>query len=107
MDASKANERRTFSRFPRDGSIRLHRATGEKDVVARVRDISISGMGLLTQHQVGTGTWLVVEPADSKHYFSPQLRAEVQHLTKADSEGYQIGCRFDRLLTIEDMEAFG
>ncbi len=105
MDAITPKNRRTIARFPRDAAIRLSFEGGE--IEATVRDISVTGMGVLTLRQFEPGTWLVVEPADPARCFSPELKAEVQHTTRSDKEGYLVGCRFSRLLTIEDVMAFG
>ncbi len=99
-----AIERRVVSRFPRNESIRLRFEANEGELSATVRDISVTGMGILTKTQFEPGTWLVVEP---RRCVSPELKAEVRHSTKSDKEGYRVGCRFDRLLTIEDLMAFG
>ena len=89
MDVMTPKERRTLSRLPKNESIRLRFEMNEGGFSATVRDISLYGMGILTQHQFEPGTWLVVEPVEPRRHFSPELRAEVRHSTKSDQGGYR------------------
>ncbi len=57
------------------------------------------------QHQFEPGIWLVVESADPKRCFSPELRVEVQYTIKHDQESNLVGCLFDRILTSDDVMA--
>ena len=45
--------------------------------------------------------------AEPSSCLSPELRAEVRHTSKCDEENYLVGCRFSRLLMVEDMMALG
>jgi hypothetical protein len=107
MDEINPKERRTLTRNPGDtiGPIRLRLDAGE--FVGRVQDISVEGIGILTPHRLEPGTGLVLEPAEPSRCLSPELRAEVRHTRKCDTEDYLIGCRFSRLLTVEDVMALG
>jgi hypothetical protein len=106
MDGIKPKEHRTFTRNPGNtiGPVRLR--FEESEIVARVQDISIAGIGILTRQRLEPETWLVLEPAKSNRGLCPELRAEVRHTTKLDEE-YLVGCRFARFLTAEDVMALG
>ena len=109
MDAILPDERRAVSRHPRDLAepIQLHLEEKECEFVATVRDISIVGMGILTQQQLEPGMWLVLKPAEPRRTFAQEVRAEVRHTTNWAKDGYRVGCRFARLLTMDDLSAFG
>lgn len=85
--------------------VRLRFEGGE--IVARVQDISVVGIGILTRQHLEPGTWLVVEPAEPTGCLPPELRAEVRHTSKDDQEYYLVGCRFNRFLTAEDVMVLG
>ena len=107
MDATNPKERRSVTRHPGNTiePVRLHLDDGE--IVARVYDISITGIGILTPQHFEPGTWLVLEPARSSRRLSPELRVEVRHTRKCDEDDYLVGCCFSRPLTIDDMMALG
>jgi hypothetical protein len=106
MDAINPTEGRTVNRHLGNTiePVRLRLEGGE--IVARVLDISVAGIGILTCQRLELGTWLVLEPADPNRGLRPELRAEVRHTTKLDAE-YLVGCRFERLLTADDVVALG
>jgi hypothetical protein len=106
MDAINPKERRGATRNPGNsiGPVRLRLDEGE--IVARVQDISVEGIGILTRRRLEPETWLVLEPAEANRGLCPELRAEVRHTTKLDKE-YLVGCRFVRFLTTDDLMALG
>ena len=107
MDAINPMERRTVKRHPGNTiePVRLRFDKGE--FVAKVHDISIVGIGILTRQRLEPGTWLLLEPAEPSRCLSPELRAEVRHIKKCDEEDHLVGCRFSRPLLMEDMMALG
>jgi hypothetical protein len=107
MDAVNPKERRTVIRKPGNtiGPVRLRLDEGGFE--ARVHNISITGIGILTHRRLEPGTWLVLEAAEPSQPSLPELRAEVRHLTKCDEEEYLLGCRFSNLLTADDIMALG
>jgi PilZ domain len=106
MDEINPKERRTATRNPGNTieDVRLRLEEGE--VFAKVQDISVEGIGILTRQRLDPETWLVLEPAAPNRGLCPELRAEVRHTTELDKE-YLVGCRFARLLTTEDVLALG
>lgn len=109
MDAVPPKERRTVTRSPGDtiSPVRLCLEAG--DIVASVQNISIKGISILTHQRLEPGTWFVLKPAKPGRCLSPELKAEVRHTRKCDKEEeeYLVGCRFFRLLTVEDYMALG
>jgi hypothetical protein len=103
----KPNERRILLRRSGD-TIRAIRLRFEaEEVLAKVQDISIAGAGILTNRRLMPGTSLKLEPAHLNRRVSPALRLEVLHTRKRDKANYVIGCRFSRLLTVDDVVALG
>ena len=107
MDAINPMERRTVKRHPGNTIEPVRLRLEEGEFVARVHDISIVGIGILTRQRLEPGTWLMLEPAEPSRSLLPELRAEVRHIMKCDEEDYLVGCRFSRPLLMEDMMALG
>jgi len=107
MDAINPMERRTVKRHPGNTIEPVRLRIKEGEIGARVKDISIIGIGILTRQRLEPGTWLVLEPAEPSRCLSPELRAEVRHMRKCAEEEYLVGCRFSRPLLMEDMMALG
>jgi len=106
MDAINPQERRASTRKPGNTIEPVRLRLGDGEMVAKVQDISVTGIGILTPQRLEPGTWLALEPAEPGRGLRPELRAEVRHTTKLD-KGYLAGCRFARFLTVEDMMALG
>lgn len=108
MDAINPKERRSVTR--QSGNtvepVRLRFDKGG-EIVARIQDISIAGIGIRTSQRLEPGTWLVLELADPSRCLSPELRAEVRHTEKCDTDDNLVGCRFSRFLTTEDVMVLG
>jgi hypothetical protein len=107
MDASQATERRSLTRNPGDTIRPVRLRLDAAEIVAKVHDISIEGIAILTNHRLEPGSWVLLEPADPNRHLAPELRAEVRHTKLAARQGYIIGCRFARRLTVEDVMALG
>jgi hypothetical protein len=106
MDAISPMERRSLLRNPGHTIEPVRVRMEEVEIVARVQDISVAGIGFLTRQRLEPGTWLVLEPAELNQGLTPELRAEVRHTTQWDKE-YLVGCRFSRFLTTDDAMALG
>lgn len=106
MDAINPKECRTATRKPGNTIEPVRLRLEEGEIVAKVQDISIAGIGILTRQHLEPGTWVVLEPAEPNRGLRPELRAEVRHTTKLDKE-YLVGCRFARFLTADDVMALG
>jgi hypothetical protein len=109
MDAISPKERRIVSRQPTNtlDSVLLHFDSMQPDIVTKIEDISIAGMGIRAPRHMEAGTLMVLEPARSSRRFAPELKAEVRHSVQCDNEDYLIGCRFSRYLTADDTMALG
>jgi hypothetical protein len=107
MDAPNSTERRTVNRHPGNTIEPVRLRLDRVEIVVRVHDISVTGIGILIHQRLEPGTWLVLEPAQPRLPLSPELRAEVRHIRKCDDEDYLVGCLFSRHLTMEDMMALG
>lgn len=108
-------DRRIVARHPGTtiGAVRLRLNTGE--ALGSVVDISITGLAVLVKQPLKTGasflplksgTCFVLEPSNPENRLSSELRAEICHSSIHDSE-YLIGCRFQRLLTTDDILSLG
>jgi PilZ domain len=107
MDVINPSERGSVKRHAGNNIEPVRLRLDEGEFMARVHDISIVGIGILTRQRLEPGTWLVLEPAESTRRLSPELRAEVRHVEKCDEEDYLVGCRFSKPLVAENMMAFG
>ncbi len=107
MDAVNPNERRTIIRNPGNTIEPVRLRLEEGEIVARVWDITVAGIGILASQCLELGSSFVLEPAEPNRCLSPELRAEVRHVWKFDKDDYLIGCRFFRLLTMTDVIALG
>jgi hypothetical protein len=107
MDASQPKQRRTVTRNLANTIEPVRLRLEEGETVARVQDISIAGIAILTRQHLEPGTWLVLEPAGPSRCLSAEIRAEVRYTRRCEKEHYLVGCRFSRLLTVEDVMALG
>lgn len=107
MDSINPKDRRTVTRNPGTTIEPVRLRLDEGEIIAKVQDISIDGIGILTHHRLEPGTWLVLEPAKPNRGLSPELRAEVRHTTKLAEAAYLVGCRLARFLTSEDVLTLG
>lgn len=103
---SPADRREIQRQLADNSTITFASETGEI-VVARTKNLSIKGTGILTSHYFGPGTSIrihVMAPGSATANFLP---AEVRHAT-AQREGlWLLGCHFSRLITVKELSAFG
>jgi len=73
---------------------------------AEVVDISIQGVGLLSDNSLAPGTQVWIRPEDTGARVL-ELPAEVVHVNPAPAERWHLGCRFNRALRMDDVLALG
>ena len=103
-------ERRTYVRLScdLDATCRATGSTREVGWPAKVRDISLGGLGLVLKHCFPPGTDLAVELRDVAETFQRIVRVRVMHATAAHIDGnscWLLGCAFDAPLTAEEFQA--
>jgi PilZ domain len=106
MDAIKPEERRRLTRHPGNSTQPVRLRFDGNEIVAKVQNISVRGIGFLTNQRLEPGSWLMLEPAKLTRGPFPELRAEIKHTTELEN-GHLVGCDFARLLTVQDMMALG
>jgi hypothetical protein len=100
-NAPRPHDRRSIQRQPGSpGPIKFTTVTGDT-VVAHVQDISIQGIGFLTNRFLNTGTLLQL-PDRGIADDTRSLVAEVKRATKQSDDQWLVGCAFSRLLSAED-----
>jgi hypothetical protein len=100
-------ERRGAERYPSDAQPSwrlLGRRTGESRV-AKVHDISLTGISLRLKHWVKPGTVLVIRLQVKEGRLSRPLSVRVMHATQQPDDDWQIGCMFIRTLSSEELRA--
>jgi PilZ domain len=107
MDEVNPKERRAVIRNPGDTIEPVRLRLEADELIAIVQDISVLGIGILTPQRLEPGTWLVLEPGEPSRRLARELRAEVRHTRKCDSEDYLVGCQFSRPLTPSDIMTLG
>jgi hypothetical protein len=109
MDASTPQDRRAIARNPGNTIEPVRLCLEQGEIVARVQDISVAGIAILTRQRLEAGIWLVLKPVEPSRRWPSELRAEVRHTRKygTEEEDYLVGCRFSRLLTLDDVTALG
>jgi hypothetical protein len=109
MDASTPKERRAIRRNPGNTIEPVRLCFEQGEIVATVKDISVVGIGIVIHQRLEPGIWLVLKPAKQRRRLSSELRVEVRHTRTCDTDedDYLVGCRFSRLLTLDDVTALG
>jgi len=69
--------------------------------VARVRDISLNGIGLVLAQKVAIGTLLVIDLLNQSRGFSRTMMVRVVHVTPVNG-GYLVGGDFTAPLTYQE-----
>jgi PilZ domain len=106
MDGIKPEERRRLTRHPGNSTQHVRLRFDGNEIVAKVQDISVAGIGILTNQRLEPGTWLGLEPPKLTRGPFPELKAQIKHTTELEN-GHLVGCHFDRFLTVQDMMALG
>jgi hypothetical protein len=76
-------------------------------MTALVRDISVLGVGMFTDHAFHVGASLRIEAGPLGAAPSPELTAQVRHVTLLPDGRWLLGCSFSRPLTAEDVQKLG
>lgn len=74
---------------------------------ADIRDLSVTGIGLLTDRVVEPGTRLEIQLSNAARRIVKTLSAEVRHVRRAHDGRWLFGCLFERLLTTKDALGLG
>jgi hypothetical protein len=74
-------------------------------LAARVRDVSVVGVGLLLSCRVVPGALLTLTPERSNGGASCALPARIVHATRRDGNDWLVGCVFTRPLSDAELEA--
>ena len=70
-----------------------------------VRDISTSGIGLVSRAPVAPGKFFAIELQNNAGGESVRLRAKIVHATRQDERSWLLGCMFTRELSAEELTA--
>ena len=101
-DAPPFHDRRQIQREPGNSCTRLDSwSLSGGNLDALLQDISIQGVGIITDRFLAAGTPLQLPDrgvADNTEI----LLTEVKHSTKQPDGRWLVGCAFSRLLTAED-----
>ena len=65
-------ERRRTPRYPFTGSVEMRQATSEDKITAKVRELSLNGCYVLTEHPYPLGTALGVKVFSATEFFEAQ-----------------------------------
>jgi hypothetical protein len=103
-------QRRAWVRYGSDGQAvcQIHSRGKDMGWIARVRDISEGGIGLLLRHRFRRGTPLLVELGSAAGP-SRVIAVHVAHVTPVRTDGapwWLVGCAFDEELTPVELQAF-
>jgi hypothetical protein len=71
---------------------------------ARILDVSLGGIGLVTRQSLPVGTQVWIQLTNEILGITYDLSARVAHATKA-SGGWIIGCAFTRELSVPELES--
>lgn len=71
----------------------------------RIRDLSVSGIGLINDSALENGTFLVITLRAGRK-FERIVRAQVVHATEQKDGSWLHGCALTRSLTSEELDAF-
>src|SRR4051794_12849430 len=109
MDQTLANERRSVKRVAGITIVPVELAVSSLGlpVPATVRDISVTGIGLVAARRLEAGTALVIKRRDSRLGPVPPLTAEVRQATRLQDGTWLLGCGFSRLLSTNDIMGLG
>ncbi len=103
------DERRVWVRYPADLETTYRPANQPNDMrlSARVRNISLGGIGLTVNQPFVPGDLLNVELPGATEQARCQVLACVVHAAPGNAGEWLLGCTFARELSNDDLEAFG
>ncbi len=100
-------ERRVRVRHVTDRDSMCQRGEGRLDQawwMARIVDISTTGIGVILRQRFPSGTLLTIEMQNSAGDLSRTLQTKVVHTTPHPEGGWVSGCTFVNPLTEEDLK---
>jgi hypothetical protein len=74
--------------------------------LAWVRDLSVSGIGLLIERHFRPGSWFTVDLDNPECGLSLRLRVRVIHTLAMPNDHWLHGCVFERELSLDALQAF-
>jgi PilZ domain-containing protein len=101
------SDRRTAQRFSstRVKSCSMIKLPASIPLTVELKDISVGGIGLISQTNVEPGAFLVITLLGA-HHFVRTLQARTVHSTQHSKKVWVIGCILTRELTAQELEAF-
>jgi len=79
-------------------------ATRRSSWLARVGDLSQTGLALLIEHQLESGLMIMIELEDLAPQMPQILLARVRHCTRQANNRWLIGCEFARSLSEKELQ---
>src|SRR5262245_1363461 len=104
---AEPRDRRTVERFPvnADAGCPFASPVVEDFGPARIKDLSMQGVGLLTSRPVAVGAMLAVVLENKARGFKKTVLVRVAHATTQAGAGYVVGGNFTTPLTYQEMSA--
>src|SRR5262249_32657237 len=97
------SERRAIVRCHRNHRALCSGVSTYERLWARVRDISVNGIGLIQSSGIEPGTVLTIEMRTKTQGASQALLARAVHATKRTESSWLVGCEFLTRLTAEQV----
>ncbi len=99
-------ERRMLPRHPRDRiRVTISVASDQSPQVAGIRDLSVTGIGLVWDRQVDPGTTIELKLPSTQWAAANVLPALICHATERFDGTWVLGCSFRRRATADDFLA--
>jgi hypothetical protein len=104
---SSVEDRRGATRYPLSLQTTGHvlGPRGNVPWVARITDISATGIGLVFSSRIKPGTVLVITLQGANQKLSRPIPVRVMHSTPLDEKTWRLGCAFVRKVNEEDLQA--
>jgi PilZ domain-containing protein len=101
------DERRRAERFPSDqpSVCRIVSEGQEEGLQASVRDMSATGIGLLVNQPLKSGSVLILNLQTGRHRLARPLPVRVMHAAPAGEGNWLVGCQFVRRLSEPELNA--
>jgi hypothetical protein len=103
-----AKDRRRFHRYrvDPDRACKAVLVVGEESWPARVHNVSMGGICLLTDSPFPPGTHCVLDLVNQVGLFAVCLTLEIVHVSRMDERQFSLGCAFVGMtLTIDEVRA--
>ncbi len=104
-DQAPGVERRASVRYQCSQSATFASAPNYERFVARVKDISITGVGLVVSTHIEPGTYLIVEMKTRARGILLTLLARVVHSTPQSENSWNVGCELVNKPTEEQLQS--